>query len=69
MKRREPVSPPGGLSQVMGELMMETRGPGFTDISSRVAGWLEAEGAGDGMLTVYCTHTSASLVIQENADP
>lgn len=58
-----------GISQAMGEIAVPTRGPGFTDVTREVASWLKAEGAGDGMLTVFCMHTSASLVIQENADP
>lgn len=51
------------------QLTFETRGPGFTEITQRVAEWLEEEGAGNGLVTVYIAHTSASLTIQENADP
>lgn len=61
--------PAGGLRQAMGRLAVATRGPGFTDIGCEVARWLAAEGARDGLLTVFIRHTSASLVIQENADP
>jgi secondary thiamine-phosphate synthase enzyme len=46
---------------------IETRGPGMTEITQRVADWLA--GRGDGMLTLMIRHTSASLMIQENADP
>jgi secondary thiamine-phosphate synthase enzyme len=53
----------------MGELAVETRGPGFTDITGRLAGWLGEIGAGEGLFTVFIRHTSASLTIQENADP
>lgn len=56
------------LQQATGSLAIETAGPGFTDISQRVAQWLRAEGAKDGLITVFIRHTSASLVIQENAD-
>ena len=42
-----------------------TRGPGFYEITDEVAGWV----AGDGLLTLMIQHTSASLLIQENADP
>jgi secondary thiamine-phosphate synthase enzyme len=58
-----------GLGQTMAEFMVETRGPGFTDITSRLARWLSELGADDGLLTVFIRHTSASLTIQENADP
>jgi secondary thiamine-phosphate synthase enzyme len=55
--------------QATGSLAFQTRGPGFVDISTDVAGWLDREGAGEGLVTVYIAHTSASLTIQENADP
>lgn len=57
------------LRQSVGSLVVETAGPGFTDFSLPVARWLSKEGARDGLLTVFIRHTSASLVIQENADP
>ena len=50
-------------------LTVETRGPGFTEITREVADFLRAAGAADGVLLAYLRHTSASLVIQENADP
>jgi secondary thiamine-phosphate synthase enzyme len=46
-----------------------THGPGLTDITGDVVAWLAREKAGDGQLTLFVRHTSASLVIQENADP
>jgi len=42
-----------------------TRGQGLYEITDRVADWV----AGDGLLTLFIRHTSASLLIQENADP
>ena len=51
------------------ELVVETPGEGFTDITREAARFVEQSGAGDGALFVYLRHTSASLVIQENADP
>lgn len=57
------------LEQFLGELTVQTRGQGFTDITHELAEWLESEGAGEGLLSVLLRHTSASLVIQENADP
>ena len=50
-------------------LTVETRGPGFTEITRELARWLSSIAAHDGLLTVFVRHTSASLVIQENADP
>jgi secondary thiamine-phosphate synthase enzyme len=52
-----------------GSMTFETHGPGFTEITREINAWLEAEGAGEGLLTVFVAHTSASLTIQENADP
>ncbi len=51
------------------ELVVETRGEGFTDITPEVRRFLAAAKAGDGVLLMFLRHTSASLVIQENADP
>ena len=59
----------GGLAQAVGELDLETQGAGFTDITGRVAAWLGEVGAVEGLLTAFIRHTSASLTIQENADP
>jgi secondary thiamine-phosphate synthase enzyme len=50
-------------------LTVETRGTGFTDVTRDVTEFLRACRAGDGALTVFLRHTSASLTIQENADP
>lgn len=50
-------------------LTVETRGVGFTDISAQVGRFLQSVGAGNGVVLLYLRHTSASLVIQENADP
>jgi secondary thiamine-phosphate synthase enzyme len=57
------------LQQVQHRLLIETRECGFTDVTGRVADWLAAIGACDGLLTLFIRHTSASLTIQENADP
>ena len=50
-------------------LIIETRAEGFTEITGDVAAFLQQAGAQDGVLLAYLRHTSASLVIQENADP
>ena len=50
-------------------LSVATSGEGFVDITREVARFLERIGARDGALLLFIRHTSASLVIQENADP
>jgi len=50
-------------------LTIHPSGPGLTDITREVAGWVHEQGIADGLLTLFIRHTSASLVIQENADP
>jgi secondary thiamine-phosphate synthase enzyme len=58
-----------GLSQAQHRLMIKTRGQGFYDVTRDLTTWLASLKAGDGLLTAFVRHTSASLVIQENADP
>ena len=50
-------------------LSVETRGAGFTDVTREVAKFLRESGAREGAVTLFIRHTSASLTIQENADP
>ncbi|MEA2991429.1 MAG: hypothetical protein QOD40_349 [Alphaproteobacteria bacterium] len=50
-------------------LTIETPGEGFTEITTDAKGFIGEAGAADGTLFLYLRHTSASLVIQENADP
>jgi secondary thiamine-phosphate synthase enzyme len=50
-------------------LTVTTQGKGFIDLSGALAQWLKDIGAAGGLLTVFVRHTSASLTIQENADP
>jgi secondary thiamine-phosphate synthase enzyme len=57
------------MRQSMDTLTVKTRGTGLVEITTEVARVLAASGVLDGLVTVYCRHTSASLVIQENADP
>jgi secondary thiamine-phosphate synthase enzyme len=57
------------MMQASHMLTVDTRGKGFTEITRDLAGWLSAIAAKDGLLTVFVRHTSASLTIQENADP
>ncbi|MCJ8142793.1 secondary thiamine-phosphate synthase enzyme YjbQ [Ancylobacter sp. A5.8] len=55
--------------RVTAPLVIETRGRGFTELTQEVARFLGRIGAGDGEVSLFCRHTSASLTIQENADP
>ena len=57
------------LEQSRHTLTVETHGPGFTDLTRQVVGWLRSIRADEGLLTLFVRHTSASLTIQENADP
>jgi secondary thiamine-phosphate synthase enzyme len=50
-------------------LTVATQGKGLVEITRDVNRWVAGQGIGAGLLTVYCRHTSASLIIQENADP
>jgi secondary thiamine-phosphate synthase enzyme len=50
-------------------LTKATRGPGFTDLTGEVRHFVETAGIDTGLLTLFIPHTSASLMIQENADP
>lgn len=50
-------------------LTVRTPGEGFTDLTRELRAFLAEIGAGDGMAFLFCRHTSASLTIQENADP
>jgi secondary thiamine-phosphate synthase enzyme len=50
-------------------LRIGTPGAGFTEITGDAAAFIAQSGAGEGALLVYLRHTSASLTIQENADP
>jgi secondary thiamine-phosphate synthase enzyme len=57
------------MRQAQHKLTIETRGRSFTDITRGVASWLGSVKASEGLLTLFIRHTSASLTIQENADP
>lgn len=50
-------------------LEVATRGRGLVEMTDEVAAFVAASGVGEGVVTVFCRHTSASLTIQENADP
>jgi secondary thiamine-phosphate synthase enzyme len=57
------------MRQSQHTLTVESRGKGLIEITREVKRWVEQQGIAVGLLTLYCRHTSASLLIQENADP
>jgi secondary thiamine-phosphate synthase enzyme len=57
------------MRQEHGELSVVTEGRGLIDVTAQLARFLATQHACDGLLTVFLRHTSASLVVQENADP
>jgi secondary thiamine-phosphate synthase enzyme len=57
------------MRQATHSLGVRTNGPGLVEITGEVAQWVADQGLRLGLLTVFCRHTSASLLIQENADP
>ena len=59
----------GVMRQAQAVLRIATRGPGLYEFTGEAARFVAESGIGEGLLTLYCRHTSASLTIQENADP
>ncbi|HZT23851.1 MAG TPA: secondary thiamine-phosphate synthase enzyme YjbQ [Verrucomicrobiae bacterium] len=57
------------LRQSFHELTLTTRGRGLVEFTDQVERWLTENEFRDGLLTIHLRHTSASLLIQENADP
>ncbi len=57
------------MRQAFHEITVSTRGKGLYDFTSEVRDKVMASGIGEGLLTLYIRHTSASLLIQENYDP
>ena len=66
---RSPSSTVAVNTIVTSRLAVPTRGMGFVDITADATTFLEEAGAREGALTLFIRHTSASLTIQENADP
>ena len=50
-------------------LAVQTNGQALYDITQPIRLWTGQQGIGTGLLTIWCRHTSASLIVQENADP
>ena len=65
----EPVVAGPIRHQAIGRLVVGTGGPGFIEITDAVSRYVSESGIGDGLACIFCRHTSASLAIQENADP
>ena len=57
------------MRQATGSLEFRTERQGLKEITSEVANWAAAQQMREGLLTLFCRHTSASLLIQENAAP
>ena len=57
------------MRQASHTLTLKTAGRGLVEITADVAAWVADQGLSMGLLTLFCRHTSASLLIQENADP
>jgi len=57
------------VKQALRHITVATRGKGLYNCTSQIAGWLRSQDITTGILTVFIQHTSASLAIQENADP
>jgi len=57
------------MQQATRTLTVRTSRRGLTEITGDISAWLSQQNVATGLLTVFCRHTSASLLIQENADP
>ena len=57
------------MKQLFHEIKINTEGQGFYDFTSKTLSWLNKQEIKNGLLNINILHTSASLVIQENADP
>jgi len=57
------------MRQALHRFTVATPGRGLVEVTGPIARWVAGETVATGLLTIFCRHTSASLVIQENADP
>tara|TARA_Y100000590_G_scaffold262662_1_gene294759 strand:+ start:198 stop:617 length:420 start_codon:yes stop_codon:yes gene_type:complete len=57
------------MIQVFSEITMETNGQGLYNFTDKTLNWLNKQKINNGILNINILHTSASLVVQENADP
>ncbi|HWZ38650.1 MAG TPA: secondary thiamine-phosphate synthase enzyme YjbQ [Bradyrhizobium sp.] len=66
---RSPSSAIAATNIVTSQLVVQTRGKGFVDLTSEIEKFVAEAKAKEGAVTLFIRHTSASLTIQENADP
>jgi secondary thiamine-phosphate synthase enzyme len=57
------------MRQSLHRLAVTTQGQDLVDVTRPIRQWVAVQCAGTGLLTIWCRHTSASLLVQENADP
>jgi secondary thiamine-phosphate synthase enzyme len=57
------------MMHIQNTITVRTRGQGLHEITRQISSWVAEQSVHTGLLTVFCQHTSASLTIQENADP
>lgn len=57
------------MNQSLFHITVQTTEQGLSDVTEAVCAWIKDQGIGTGLLTVWCRHTSASLLVQANADP
>lgn len=59
----------GAMHQATSTITIASRGPGLTEFTEAVRSFVAQSGIETGLLTLFCRHTSCSLLVQENADP
>ena len=57
------------MRQASGTIEIQTPGQGLVEVTAEVTRWLTTQRLAEGLLTLFCRHTSASLLVQENAAP
>ncbi|UPG74017.1 secondary thiamine-phosphate synthase enzyme YjbQ [Roseomonas gilardii subsp. gilardii] len=57
------------MRQALHTLPVETPGAGLVEMTTPIRRWVASQGIVTGLLTIWCRHTSASLLVQENASP
>jgi secondary thiamine-phosphate synthase enzyme len=57
------------MKQAQIRFSLSTSGQNLYEFTDQISRWLHSQGVEEGLLTLFCCHTSASLTIQENADP
>lgn len=57
------------MRQALHRLTVPTNGKGLVEVTEPIGRWISGQRIEQGLLTIWCRHTSASLLVQENADP